>query len=390
MIRQEDHYGNAESQTITADLDLTWGSARYINVNATSGTPDVTLPSALGRGTGGPFFVIRCSGNQITIKDAGGGTIATIGVGATEIAALYLLDDSTAAGDWSADVWEDGDFPVPSWEHVGHVLGGDGSTDTTNESYSKATDNWTANTALTRDRREACAVTLGHKALQVGGDSSSYYDKLDIYDKAGDSWSAGTDAPIDYQQASGVQFRLSAIFFGGKYGLDGDETRRTDGTTWVALTDMPDDREERSSTRVGGVALVLSEGQLLSYSEAEDAYTVRAARSGSSLSRQTFGAIDGYGYAFNGRSDASTVVDRTDRYDAFSDTWKTVTIGSTITRADAAFCAIEGMAVLAGGTAASDFSPEAEAYRFDGSAFVALTSKTTAVSKTRNCGAVMA
>lgn len=387
MISQEDHHGGAESVTMSADIVLTRGNKKVITLNNTGVGNEVQLPDARDYLLGGPVFAFYVDGDDVAIRDAHSNAIGTIE--SAFAAELHLIDNTTAAGQWVMHKWDEGDAGLPAIEHLMHTFGGDGVTDTTNEAYSKNIDSWTAKTVCPRDRREATAVTLGHKVIQSGGDATAYWDKTDIYDAAGDSWATGTDSDIDWIQAAGLTGGRTAYFFGGRTGVDGDETRETDGQTWVARADMLDDRSERSAAIIGTTRLVLSPGRLDRYDAAADSWLARSNRIGAALERQSFGNLGQHAFAFNGRSDGSTVVDRVDRYDPFTDTWATVSIAAPNGRADSAFGSIQGMAILAAGTAGNDLTPEGETYRFDGATFVGLTAKITAISKCRNIGAVI-
>ena len=94
--------------TLNADKALEWPlesndpsnpAARIIDVT-TTGSYAITLPDATQTGAGQTilFNNLSASTNNFLVKDAGGGTIATVGIG--EQWQVYLSDTSTVAGTW--------------------------------------------------------------------------------------------------------------------------------------------------------------------------------------------------------------------------------------------------------------------------------------------------
>lgn len=93
---------------LSADKALEWPlesndptnpAARIIDVT-TTGSYSITLPDATQTGAGQTilFNNLSASTNSFTLKDYGGSTIATVGIG--EQWQVYLSDTSTAAGTW--------------------------------------------------------------------------------------------------------------------------------------------------------------------------------------------------------------------------------------------------------------------------------------------------
>jgi len=98
---QADFAGKSELLTLSDNITLVKGSKRVQIISSAGGaTRDITLPDATTLEEGAPLFYI---GNKdetydITVKDNGGNTIATLSV--TDVVILCLVDNSTANGTW--------------------------------------------------------------------------------------------------------------------------------------------------------------------------------------------------------------------------------------------------------------------------------------------------
>lgn len=93
--------GFGSAAVVTTSTALTVSSSRVQGVAMSSDYQSVTLPDATTLRTGGPLFVITNTGNRTFGVRSNGGTLLTaVPAGAT--AELYLRDNSTAAGSWTA------------------------------------------------------------------------------------------------------------------------------------------------------------------------------------------------------------------------------------------------------------------------------------------------
>src|ERR1043166_311401 len=92
---------------MTADVTLEWPIeqaitdlvvANIIDVNATAPGLSVHLPSAELASTGYVSLFNNFGAQNVSVKDAGGGTIVSLAPGT--VWQIYLIDNSTAAGSW--------------------------------------------------------------------------------------------------------------------------------------------------------------------------------------------------------------------------------------------------------------------------------------------------
>ena len=111
MIPANDWYGGSENLLVlTDDNTVLKITARCVLLNPNAASRDVNLPDARlfnrnGWGGGSNVFVAANVNdtNTVTVKDAVGNTIGTIGPYAADQykwAKLHLVDNNTAAGDW--------------------------------------------------------------------------------------------------------------------------------------------------------------------------------------------------------------------------------------------------------------------------------------------------
>lgn len=101
--------GNAAVQTISADLALTYQSAKVQSISATAENLCIILPNATTLPKGGVLFVLENPGViPLGVRDFTGAFKTVIQPG--QIAVCYLKDNSTAAGVWAFGSEKGGDL----------------------------------------------------------------------------------------------------------------------------------------------------------------------------------------------------------------------------------------------------------------------------------------
>ena len=147
--------------TLDADKALQWPlesndptnpAARIIDVT-TTGSYAVTLPDATQTGAGQTilFNNLTASSNSFTVKNASGGTIATVGVG--EQWQVYLSDTATAAGTWRVFRYGASTATVQASALAGYGL--TVTSNTLSQSMAVTTFNSSPRTVLLTDRSSA-------------------------------------------------------------------------------------------------------------------------------------------------------------------------------------------------------------------------------------------
>lgn len=147
--------------TLDADKALQWPlesndptnpAARIIDVT-TTGSYAVTLPDATQTGAGQTilFNNLTASSNSFTVKNASGGTIATVGVG--EQWQVYLSSTATAAGTWRVFRYGASTATVQASALAGYGL--TVTSNTLSQSMAVTTFNSSPRTVLLTDRSSA-------------------------------------------------------------------------------------------------------------------------------------------------------------------------------------------------------------------------------------------
>ncbi len=108
MISFREHMGGVYADfAMAGDLVVKPRFPRLLHLDPNGSNRDVTLPDAREmKGAGNRFLIVNHSTTEtLAVKDADGTTIATVGSGSTEQAAILALsENATRAGRWLAVV----------------------------------------------------------------------------------------------------------------------------------------------------------------------------------------------------------------------------------------------------------------------------------------------
>lgn len=333
MATFEEWAGRALEFSIGADASL--GSRVRLNrITATTTGLEMSLPDARKYHTGGPILVVwNVGANSFDVVGADGGAVRT--VAQNELLVCYLIDNTSAAGDWRTILEATDGVPLPPVNDFFYTIGaGDAAEFKLPIKYDHLLNSWAAGTAGTYNHIDVPAVEFSNARAYIPDGNSPY--TVEQYDP--DVWTVEGNATRNHTEGSASRDGTLGEFYGGGQTAANMQKheRYTEATdSWASGTALTDRQRDGAAQRIETGTIMVMGGTTshlatwtanqTNYAHDTSGDTFTSKTSLPSVARAAFGRflLGGDVFIAGGTtSNTATVVhDRLDSYELSGDAW---------------------------------------------------------------------